>query len=147
MKIILTKEIQKLGTAGSVVNVADGFARNYLLPQKMAIPATKKNLAKVEEIKKVAEAEKLALENEYNATVQKLNEVSLTFIRKADENDHLFGSVSENDIVKSLAEKEIELSKSFVKLEKNLKDIGSFEVDIEFTSNIKTVLKVNIEKE
>ncbi|RLC54457.1 MAG: 50S ribosomal protein L9 [Candidatus Cloacimonadota bacterium] len=147
MKIILAKDIKKLGEAGSVVNVADGYARNYLLPKNLAILATKYNLSKVEAIVKEAEAEKLALESEYNVLVQKINEVTLTFHRKADENDHLFGSVSETDIVKALAEKEIEIHKSFINMDKHLKEIGSFEVVIEFTSAIKTVLKVNIEKE
>ena len=147
MKVILTKDKKKLGDAGNIVKVADGFARNYLLPQKLAIPATKYNLSKVEAIKKEAEAEKLALENEYNALVQKINEVTLTFKRKADENEHLFGSVSETDIVKALQDKEIEMHKSFVNMEKHLKEIGNFEVEIEFSTSIKTVLKVNIEKE
>lgn len=147
MKVILTKDKKKLGEAGSIVKVANGFARNYLLPQKLAIPATKYNLSRVEAIKKEADAEKLALENEYNALVQKIDEVTLTFKRKADENEHLFGSVSETDIVNALTDKEIEIHKSFVNMQKHLKEIGSFEVEIEFSTKIKTVLKVNIEKE
>ena len=147
MKIILAKDIKKLGEAGSVVNVADGYARNYLLPKNLAILATKYNLSKVEAIVKEAEAEKLALENEYNALIQKINEVTLTFTRKADENEHLFGSVSETYIVKALAEKEVEVHKSFINMDKHLKEIGSFEVAIEFTNAIKTVLNVNVEKE
>ena len=147
MKIILAKDIKKLGEAGSVVKVADGYARNYLLPKNLAILATKYNLSKVEAIVKEAEAEKLALESEYNALVQKINEVTLTFTRKADENEHLFGSVSETDIVKALAEKDVEIHKSFISMDKHLKEIGSFEVAIEFSTAIKTVLNVNIEKE
>jgi large subunit ribosomal protein L9 len=147
MKIILAKDIKKLGEAGSVVKVADGYARNYLLPKNLAILATKYNLSKVEAIVKEAEAEKLAMENEYNALIQKINEVTLTFTRKADDNEHLFGSVSETDIAKALAEKEIEIHKSFINMDKHLKEIGSFEVAIEFTTAIKTVLNVNVEQE
>lgn len=147
MKIILTKEIKKVGEAGDLVNVADGFARNYLLPNKFAIIATKGNIARIESIKKEAELAKLEVENKYKATVLKLADVELTFQRKADENGHLFGSVSENDIALALEEKELDVHRSNVNLEKHLKEIGSFDVEIVFTSEITTNLKVNIENE
>jgi len=147
MKVILVKDITKMGLAGSVIKVADGYARNYLLPKKMVILATKNNLAKIETIKKKAELEKLEIENHFKALALKINDITLKFTRKADENDHLFGSVSENDIVKSLAEKGIEIHKSVVDIQKHLKEIGSFEVKIAFSSEITANLKVNIEKE
>jgi large subunit ribosomal protein L9 len=147
MKIILAKDVKKLGEAGSIVSVADGYARNFLIPKKMAILATKANLSQVEAIKKAAEAEKLALESKYHELIQKINDVELTFVRKADEHDHLFGSVSETDISKALSEKEIDVHKSFINMEKHIKEIGSFEVEIDFTSDIRTALKVNVEKE
>ena len=147
MKVILVKDITKMGLAGSVIKVADGYARNYLLPKKLVILATKNNLAKIETIKKKAELEKLEIENHFKALALKINDITLKFTRKADENDHLFGSVSENDIVKSLAEKGIEIHKSVVDIQKHLKEIGSFEVKIAFSSEITANLKVNIEKE
>ena len=147
MKVILVKDITKMGLAGSVIKVADGYARNYLLPKKLVILATKNNLAKIETIKKKAELEKLEIENHFKALAMKINDITLKFTRKADENDHLFGSVSENDIVKSLAEKGIEIHKSVVDIQKHLKEIGSFEVKIAFSSEITANLKVNIEKE
>ena len=107
MKVILIKDTEKLGTAGSVLKVKDGFARNYLLPKKLAIIANKHNLSKLEQIKKEAEAEKMALENEYKLLVDKINNMELIFVRKADENGHLFGSVSEHDIVEELEKQEI----------------------------------------
>jgi len=113
----------------------------------MVILATKNNLAKIETIKKKAELEKLEIENHFKALAMKINDITLKFTRKADENDHLFGSVSENDIVKSLAEKGIEIHKSVVDIQKHLKEIGSFEVKIAFSSEITANLKVNIEKE
>ena len=147
MKVILVKDIVKMGLAGSVIKVADGYARNYLLPKKLVILATKNNLAKIETIKKKAELEKLEIENHFKALALKINDTTLKFTRKADENDHLFGSVSENDIVKSLAEKGIEIHKSVVDIQKHLKEIGSFDVQIAFSSEIIADLKVNIEKE
>jgi len=147
MKVILVKDIAKMGLAGSVIKVADGYARNFLLPKKLVILVTKNNLAKIETIKKKAELEKLEIENHFKALALKINDITLKFTRKADENDHLFGSVSENDIVKSLAEKGIEIHKSVVDIQKHLKEIGSFEVKIAFSSEITANLKVNIEKE
>jgi len=147
MKVILVKDIAKMGLAGSVIKVADGYARNFLLPKKLVILVTKNNLAKIETIKKKAELEKLEIENHFKALALKISDITLKFTRKADENDHLFGSVSENDIVKSLAEKGIEIHKSVVDIQKHLKEIGSFEVKIAFSSEITANLKVNIEKE
>jgi len=147
MKIILLKDVRTLGEAGSVLKVAPGYARNYLIPHNIAVIANKGNLAKVEEIKKQAELERLEIENKYKALVLQIAEVELEFIRKADENDHLFGSVSETDIVNALQEKEIEIHKSHVTMEKHLKEIGAFEVPINFTTEISTVLKVKINKE
>lgn len=147
MKIILTKDIKKIGNAGEVIKVADGFARNYLLPRKLAIVATKNNISRIEIIKKEAELARLEVENKYKAIALKLADVELSFVRKADENGHLFGSVSENDIAKSLEDMELEVHKSNVNLEKHLKEIGSFDVEIAFTTDITANIKVNIENE
>jgi len=147
MKIILVKDVNKLGEAGKVVNVSDGYARNFLLPKNLALIATKNNLQRIEKIKKDAEIEKLEVENKFKAIAEKIKTTELTFIRKADENDHLFGSVSEIDIVEALAEKEIEINKTDVAMEKHLKEIGDFEVKIVFPNDIKEILKIKIEKE
>lgn len=147
MKIILTKDIKKIGNAGDVLKVADGFARNYLIPRKLAIVASKNNINRIETIKKEAELARLEVENKYKAIALKLADVELSFVRKADENGHLFGSVSEADIANALAEKELEVHKSNVNLEKHLKELGDFDVEIMFTSDIKANIKVNIENE
>lgn len=148
MKVILTKDIKKLGEAGSIVKVANGYARNYLFPQNIAFPATAKNINRIEDIKKKAEEEKLAMHSEYLAIANQITKVKqLTFLRKADENDHLFGSVSENDIIKALAEKEINIHRTNVIMDKHLKELGSFDVEIEFSSEIKVILKINVERE
>jgi large subunit ribosomal protein L9 len=147
MKIILTKDIAKLGAAGSVVNVKDGYARNYLLPQGFAILATAYNLTKVEEIKKVADEERLERENKLKAFAAQIDGTELTFLRKVDENEHLFGSVSENDIVQALAEKDIDVHKSTVKIDKHLKELGEFDVVVALTQDITATLKVKIDKE
>ena len=147
MEVILTKDIKALGDAGKLVKVKAGYARNYLLPKGFAIHANQRNLAKIEEIKKIAAEEKIALHGKYKEIINKIEGVELTFVRRADENQHLFGSVSENDIVKALAEKEIEIHKADVVMEKHLKEVGTFDVVISFTTELQVIVKVNVEVE
>jgi len=147
MKVILKKDINKKGKAGDVINVADGYARNYLLPQGFAIVANKYNLSKVGSIQQEADLARLELESKYKAQALQVSNTSLHFIRKADENDHLFGSVSDNDIVEALAEKEIDLHRSFLKMDTHLKSIGDFEIEVNFPNDINATLKVTVGKE
>lgn len=147
MKVILTKDIRALGEAGQLVKVKPGHARNYLLPKGFAIPANSKNIEKIEQIKKQASEEKIALHSKYAEVIKKIEEVELTFVRKADENNHLYGSVSENDIVKALADKDIEIHKADVVMDKHIKEIGSTDVIIRFLADLQTTVKVNIDVE
>lgn len=147
MKVILKKDISKKGKAGDVLKVADGFARNYLLPRGIAIVANTYNLSKVEAIRNDADLAKLELENKYKALATQVSAITLTFMRKADENKHLFGSVSDSDIVEALAEKKLDIHKSFIKIENHLKSIGEFEVVISFPGDIDSSLKVVVEQE
>ena len=147
MKVILKQDINKKGQAGDVIRVADGFARNYLLPRGIAIVANAYNLSKVEAIRKDAELARLELENKYKAIAAQVADVILTFKRKADEQEHLFGSVSENDIADVLAEKGLEVHRSNIKMENHLKSIGEFQVAISFPGDINSSLKVVVEKD
>jgi large subunit ribosomal protein L9 len=147
MKIILLKDIYKVGQAGDVVKVANGYARNYLLPKKFAIMATKLNLKKIEKIKEEAEKERIKYITEQKILAEKLQSVNLSFKRKTDENNHLYGSVSEVDISKALKELGFDIKKSQIKMEKHIKELGDFEVEIVFTQDIKSVIKINVEKE
>lgn len=147
MKVILTKDIERVGEAGSVIKVSPGYARNYLLPKKLAIPATKGNIARIEKIKKKAEIERLEQENKYKALAASIDGTELRFVRKADENDHLYGSVSENDIAEDLEAKGFEVHKSNIKLDKHLKELGAHTVKIAFAPDIVGEIQVIIEKE
>lgn len=147
MKIILVKDINGLGKGGEVVDVKNGYARNYLLPQKLAIVANKYNLTKVEALAVDASAERAEIENKFKALASKLTNLEVKFVRKADEHDHLFGSVSEVDITEALAEKEIVIHKSNILMDSHIKEIGSFDVKISFTNDIEANIKINVEKE
>jgi large subunit ribosomal protein L9 len=147
MKVILVNDMHKLGVAGEVVKVAPGYARNFLLPRGMALVATAGNLAKAEGLRHKAEEDRQAKLRILRELAGKISAIEIIFKRKADENGHLFGSVSEIDVVQALAEKGIEVHKAMVEMEKHLKDLGGVEVKIHLTGDIAATLKVVVENE
>ena len=147
MRVILLENVDKLGKAGDVVKVADGFARNYLMPNRFAITASANNLKRLEIIKE--EAEKKIQENidKLKMVAENLKNVELQFNRRADENGHLFGSVSHVDIIKALIEKEPNVNKSMLKEEVHFKTIGEYEIEIVLAHDIRTSIKVIVSRE
>ncbi len=147
MKVILMTDVEKTGVAGDVLKVKDGFARNYLLPKKLAIVATKNNMNRVATIKEKAEVERLKKLDELKAWAKALENVVIRFERKADENGHLFGSVSETDIAHELDKKEMDIHKSMIQMEKHIKEIGETMVPVKFSAEVVANLKVIVAKE
>jgi len=147
VRVILLESIEKLGKVGSVVKVADGYARNFLIPRNYAVIADKKNLQKIEAIKLVAEKKELEHINALKALAQKIEGIELVYQRKADENDHLYGSVSDVDIVQSLKEKGFEIHKSMIRGEKHIKALGDYDVGIHLASDVDANIKVIVENE
>ena len=147
MKIILLSDINKLGSTGEVLTVKDGYARNYLLPRKFAIIATAANMKQLQSIKERALNEKEQKLQQLKLVADSINYAELVFTRKVDENGHLYGSVSETDIVHGLAGKGIEINRNMVEMEHHLKEIGSFKVQITLFKDIVASLNVRIEQE
>jgi large subunit ribosomal protein L9 len=147
MKIILTESIERIGKAGQIINVKDGFARNYLLPKKLAIIATAANLKKISEIESEAQDKINRKILEFRQLADKVKSLEATFSRRADEEGKLFGSVSEVDILAFLTENDVHCVKSQIVMESHLKHIGEFEVKIAFTHDIDANLKVKVEAE
>jgi large subunit ribosomal protein L9 len=147
MKIILVKDIHRLGKAGAVVTVKDGFGRNYLVPKGLAILATPGNLKKVSKI----EADAAALREKelivMKETAQRINGIELLFVRKVDENGHLYGSVSDLDIINALKEKDIDIHKNNLSLEKHIKELGAQQIVIELNSEINASITVTVQAE
>jgi len=145
MKVILTENIDKVGKAGQVINVKDGYARNYLLPKKFAIIATAINLKKISNI----EADQLAKTDkkneEYRQMAKKIADLEAVFTRRADQEGKLFGSVSELDIVNYLSDNEINCNKNQVDMESHIKNTGDYDIKIAFTTEISALLKVKVE--
>lgn len=147
MKVILLKDVEKLGKKGEVKNVADGYARNYLIPNKMAVLATKSELVKAEEQKKI-EAEKAEKELKiYQEIANQVDGLELEISAKVDEDGKLFGAVTPSQITEKLKEKNFEIKKEQVKLESPIKEIGEYEATVEFPHNLEVKIKVIIVEE
>jgi large subunit ribosomal protein L9 len=147
MQIILQEDVEKLGHRGDVVKVKPGYARNFLLPHKLAVEATAGNLKAIERIR-TSLAKKTATELE---AAQKqaalLNGVSLKFTRKTGENDQMFGSVTGGDITEALAAQGFKLDKRQVHLAEAIRAIGEFPVTVKVFRDVTAEVKVHVEKE
>jgi len=147
MQIILQEDIDKLGHRGDVVTVKPGYARNYLLPRKLAVEATKGNLKAIERIR-TALAKKTATELEAaQKQAQLLNGVVLKFTRKTGENDQMFGSVTSPDVVEELARQGFQIDKRQVQLAEPIKIVGESPVTIKVFRDVSAQIKVCVEKE
>jgi len=147
MQIILQEDVEKLGNRGEVVEVAEGYARNFLLPRKLALEASPGNMKRLEKMR-AAFAKKAAVEV---ADAQRLAEllagVSLEISRKSGENDQLFGSVTSADVADALAAKGYTIDKRKIQLAEPIKSIGHFEVPIKLHREVTASVKLAVKKE
>lgn len=147
MKVILTENIMPLGQIGEVVNVASGYARNYLLPQGLALEATGKNVRELEHRKRILAQKREKVRQEMLSLAEKLNRTQLVFRRKVIEEDKLYGSVSAADILSALDERGFQLARKSVQLEQPIKALGESTVPVRVDAHIMAHLKLVIEKE
>lgn len=147
MKIILLDNVEKLGQKGDILEVAAGFARNYLIPRKLAMEVTPGNLKTVEmqqkALRKKLEKERLS----YQELIKQLNQVTLTFVRKSSEKDIIFGSVSAADIQEELARLGFEVDRKKIVLDEPIKRLGTFSVPIKIYHEDRAEIKVAVVKE
>lgn len=147
MQIILQEDIEKLGHRGDVVEVKAGYARNYLLPRKLALEASKGNMNALERIRG-ALAKKTATEQ---AAAEKqaelLNGITLNFTRKAGENDQMFGSVTSADVAEALGAQKFSVDKRQVQIAEPIKALGEYPVTIKVFRDITASVKVIVAKE
>jgi large subunit ribosomal protein L9 len=147
MQIILQEDVDKLGHRGQLVEVAEGYARNYLLPRKYAIEATPGNMKRLDKMR-VAFAKKEAVEK---GDAEKLSEllaaVTLEFARRTGDEDHLFGSVTSGDIAEALEAKGYKIDKKKIHLAEPIKALGDFEVPVKLHREVTIPVKVHVKKE
>lgn len=147
MKVILKQDVEKLGRRGDVVNVAPGFGRNYLIPRKMAIAVTPTNI-KMIEIERQALKKKVEIERKsFQSLTQKLNQISLTFTRRAGEKDIIFGSVSSGDVKEALDGLGYDIDKKKILLDEPIKRLGNFSVPIKISHDDRAEIKVVVARE
>jgi large subunit ribosomal protein L9 len=144
MKVILTERVPSLGNVGEIVNVSQGYARNYLIPQKVAVVADKAHKKTIENqqrvlAKKVEEAQKVALD-----VKNKLDGLKLELIKKVGANGKLFGSVTTVELSKALAEKGLNVERKLMTLKAPIKSIGNYEVDVKLFNNVHAVFSVSV---
>jgi len=147
MEVILRKDIPKLGKAGDIVKVKDGYARNYLLPKGFAIPANKKNIKALERERKIILAKAERLRKKAESLAEKLKDKTITIYRKVIEEGRIYGSVSVLDILQALKEEGIELEKSQILLEQPIKNLGVYEIPVKLTSDVEVKIKVEVVEE
>jgi large subunit ribosomal protein L9 len=147
MQIILQEDVEKLGTRGELVEVAEGYARNFLLPRKLGLEATAGNLKRLEKMR-ANFAKKEATEKEAaQKQAEQLAAVSLEFTRKAGENDQLFGSVTSGDVAEALAAKGFEIDKKRIVLAEPIKIMGEYEIPVKLHREVTQNVKLSVKKE
>jgi large subunit ribosomal protein L9 len=147
MELLMIESVANVGERGDLVRVADGFARNYLLPKKLAVPASEANRRQLErERKRQSEQQERQL-HEAHALAARLKELSLTLVRKAAENEVLYGSVHATDVVKALKGEGIDLDRRAVMLAEPIKTLGVYTVPIRLHPSVSTEVKLWVVRE
>ena len=146
MDLILLKDVERVGKEGTVVHVKAGFARNYLLPRGLALPASPHHLKAVEERKRQTQAKAQRLHHDAEGLRQKLESRSLTLKLTLGEQDQAFGAVTAQDITQALAQEGLSVDKHAVLLESPIKALGIYEVPIRLHPDVTATLKVWVVK-
>jgi len=147
MKVILKEDVQNLGQQGDVVEVKSGYARNYLMPQKLAILFTKQQKKSIEEAQRVEERKLEREKDQLESVLKQVEDLSLSVKMQSEEDSKLFGSVTKLDIVKLLEENGITIDKKYVDLSSPIKTLGEHKVNIMFTKEMSASFTLTVEKE
>ena len=144
MEVILLEKIDRLGQMGDVVNVKNGYARNYLLPQKKALRSTKENMAYFESKRAELEARNLKLREDAIRAAESIKTVSLSLVRQAAESGMLYGSVSARDIFEALRDANVKVERSQIDLPQPIKNVGVYDVRIVLHPDVAENIKVTV---
>ncbi len=147
MKVLLTDTLERIGVVGEVIDVSDGFARNYLLPKKLAIEPTEGNIERLQAARKEYEAKLKLLREGREKLLASLTGVEVTVARASNEDGHLFGSVSQRDLSEELQKQGFAVQPDDVQLDEPLRRIDTFTVPIQLAADLKTQIKVWVVRE
>ena len=146
MKVILTTNIKKLGKVGDLINVKNGFARNFLFPQKKALRNTKNNKEYFDKIRDEINAKEAKNKDNALILLNNLKDLKIEFIKEADENNQLYGTVSKKEIQKFLEEKNIRLLSDDIKVLQTIKSLGEHIIEINPYEGLIEKIKVFVKK-
>jgi large subunit ribosomal protein L9 len=147
VEVILKEPVEHLGRAGEVVKVADGYARNYLLPRKLAMPVTEGNRRQIEHLRKRAaerEAQDVAVAN---ALAARIGQTELAFARRVGDTEQLYGSVTSVDIAEALHRQQLDVDRRKIQLAEPIKQLGEFTVPVKLHRDVTAEVKVVVVKE
>jgi large subunit ribosomal protein L9 len=144
MEVILREHVDNLGRRGEVVKVADGYARNFLLPRKMALKATDGNKKQIERERAQFEAKEAEEKKIAEAFVDRMSNLEIEISRKVGETEVLFGSVTSGDIAEALAKKGFDVDKRKLHLPEPIKKLGAFDVPLKLHRDVTTQVKVKV---
>lgn len=147
MKVILKEEVKNMGNMGQIVEVADGYARNYLVPKGLAVEANTKNIKSLEHQKRVIQEKSKKIRNQAQELSNKITAMSLVIKAKAGEEGKLFGSVTTMDIAESLKNEGMEIDKKKISLDEPIKRLGSYTVNIKVHSEVTTQINLQVIEE
>ncbi len=144
MDVILREHVDNLGRRGEVVKVAPGYARNYLLPRKLALAVTEANKRQIERERSAAEARDLEERTQAEALGQRVTQTDIEIARRVGENDTLYGSVTSADIAQALLAKGFEIEKRRIHLPEPIKALGEFTVQVKVHRDVTSQVKVKV---
>jgi large subunit ribosomal protein L9 len=144
MEVILREHVEHLGKRGDVVKVAEGYARNYLLPRKLALAVTANNKRQIEREKKLAETRDAEEKSQADAIAERLTQIDIEIRRRVGENDTLYGSVTSQDIAQALKDKGFEVDKRKISLAEPLKAIGESIIPVKIHRDVTANLRVRV---
>ena len=147
MEVILREHVDNLGRRGEIVKVAAGYARNYLLPRKLALPATEGNRKHVERERKIMETREAEEKSQADAIASRLSTIDITIARRVGETEQLYGSVTAADIAEFLKTKGFEIDRRKLILPEPIKTIGEHDVPLKLHREVTAPLKVKVVKE
>ena len=144
MKIILREDVEKLGKAGEIVKVKDGFGRNYLIPQKLAVLANVRNMKTLDHDRRTIEARSKKTKKAAEATAATLSAVSLTLSAKAGEEGKLFGAITSRDIAEALGKAGVTVDRKAIQLADPIKQVGDYKVKIRVAADVFPEISVSV---
>ena len=148
MKVILIRDYEKLGNTGDIVSVKDGFAKNFLIPNSIAIIATKGNINQMEIVKKSLIKKEAKNIEEAQKIAEVVDGTELKFMVNSSPDGKLYGSITNKDISdKILEEKKIEIDRKKIELEEHIKEVGNYEIELKLYKEVKAVIKVEVASE